>query len=500
MVNLGHLWLILWYKGAKQLTFATNSMRKIVQECRALDSTPIEDIEINPKLRDSMSAVVMGLQRLYCNPVTRAKLFGILETHFQPGTRRDVGRPGMDLWRIIVFAIVKQCLNLDYDLLLHHANRDSLLRELLGHGNEGFDATQYARQSLVDTVQLLTPELINQVIHLTVQAGHKVAGKKCGAALRGRCDSSVVKTHVHFPTDVGLCWDAVRCLIRTCAKAAEAFGQPGWRKHADRTRKVYKAFQRVRTAPRYWRNRKGVKAYLRQCEKNAASARALLCAMADMEGSAPVQAEIAYYLHYVELLVDQIRRRILLGEKIPHAEKVFSIHKPHTRWISKGKAGVLAELGLPVAVVEDDYQFILAHHIMWEGSDTEVAVPIIDAAQEVFPSFNACSFDRGFHSKKNREQLDARLAVSALPKKGKLNLADRAREGAPAFRAARRQHPAIESCLANFGLRGGALVREKSPENFTVSLSVLAVNVHRLGCLVRNQQRARRKRQRRRAA
>ena len=73
---------------------------------------------------------------------------------------------------------------------------------------------------------------------------------------------------------------------------------------------------------------------------------------------------------------------------------------------------MIAELGLPVALVEDEYQFILAHHILWEGSDTEVAVPIIDAVQEVFPSFNACSFDRGFHSKKNRQELDARLAVN----------------------------------------------------------------------------------------
>ena len=145
-------------------------------------------------------------------------------------------------------------------------------------------------------------------------------------------------------------WDAVRCLIRVCARAAAAFEIPAWRKHADRTRKVYKAFQRVRTAPRYWRNRKGVKAYLRQCKRNATSARALLRAMSDMEETAPVQEEIAQYLHYVELVVDQIRRRILGGEKIPHAEKVFSIHKPPTRWISKGKAGVLPELGVPVAL------------------------------------------------------------------------------------------------------------------------------------------------------
>ena len=43
------------------------------------------------------------------------------------------------LWRIFVFAIVKQCLDLDYDALEYRANHDSLLRQLLGHGKEGFD-------------------------------------------------------------------------------------------------------------------------------------------------------------------------------------------------------------------------------------------------------------------------------------------------------------------------------------------------------------------------
>ena len=302
----------------------------------------------------------------------------------------------------------------------------------------------------------------------------------------------MVKTHVHYPTDVGLCWDALRGLIRVSAPSAAAFALPGWRKHADRTRTIYQAFSRVRTAPRYRQNPKGVKAYLRQCTQTAA--RTLLNALATAQKSAAARADIAYYLHYVNLLVDQIRRRILLGEKIPHAEKVSSIHKPHTRWISKGKAGVL---GLPVALVEDEHR--LAYHILWDTSDVEVAVAIIDAVQAAFPEFNVYSFDRGFHSLKNREALDARLALNALLKKGKLSLAERARERAPAFKAARRQHPAVESCLANFGLRGGALVRQKSPENFALMVS-LAVNVQRLGCLVRAQERARIRRRRKRAA
>ena len=76
------------------------------------------------------------------------------------------------------FAIVKQCLDLDYDALLYRANNDLLLRELLGHGEAGFDAVKYSRQRLVDNVQLLTPELV--LIHLIVRTGHKVAGKKSG--------------------------------------------------------------------------------------------------------------------------------------------------------------------------------------------------------------------------------------------------------------------------------------------------------------------------------
>ena len=182
----------------------------------------------------------------------------------------------------------------------------------------------------------------------------------------------MVKTHVHYPTDVGLCWDALRGLIRVSARSAAAFALPGWRKHADRTRKVYEAFSRVRTAPRYRQNPKGVKAYLRQCTQTAAHT--LLNALATAQKSAAARADIAYYLHYVDLLVDQIRRRILLGKKIPHAQKVFSIHKPHTRWISKGKAGVLAELGLPVALVEDEAPIGLSHpvgHIRCRGGGSD---------------------------------------------------------------------------------------------------------------------------------
>ena len=125
--------------------------------------------------------------------------------------------------------------------------------------------------------------------------------------------------------------------------------------------------------------------------------------------------------------IDQVERRLLRGETIPHEEKVFSIFEGHTRWISKGKAGTPVELGVPVALIEDQYQFILHHKVLWEGEDVDVAVPMVQEAQALYPELRACSFDRGFHSRGNRVRLDALLDVNALPGKGYLSRADRKR-------------------------------------------------------------------------
>ena len=103
------------------------------------------------------------------------------------------------------------------------------------------------------------------------------------------------------------------------------------------------------------------------------------------------------------------------------AASSLSVFEEHTRWISKGKAGAPVELGVPVAIVEDQYQFILEHRILWEGSDTDAAVPVIVATRERFPELLACSFDRGFHSPQNQVALGDRLELNAMPAKGRLS-------------------------------------------------------------------------------
>ena len=196
---------------------------------------------------------------------------------------------------------------------------------------------------------------------------------------------------------------------------------------------------------------------------------------------------LAEYLRFS----DQIRRRLLDGEKIPHKEKVFSIFEPHTRWISKGKAGCTQELGVPVCVVEDQYRFLLHHQIMWDGTDVDYAISIVSQTQQRFANFNACSFDKGFHSVRNQAQLAEQLEQCALPRKGRLSAAAAEHEAQDWFKAARKQHPAVESkinCLEHCGL-DRVLDHGKKGFARAVSLSVLSANLKRLGTLLRDKER-----------
>ena len=199
------------------------------------------------------------------------------------------------------------------------------------------------------------------------------------------------------------------------------------------------------------------------------------------------------FIAHARRQIDQVERRLLRDETIPHGEKVFSIFKEHTRWISKGKAGTPVELGVPVALIEDQHQFILHHLILWKGEDVDVAVPMVEEAQALYPGLRACSFDRGFHSPANRVRLDALLDVNALPSSGYLSKANRERESAESFVSARRAHPAIESAINGLEHRGLDRVRSHGADGFAraVALSVLAANLHRIGLLLQKRERKR---------
>ena len=143
--------------------------------------------------------------------------------------------------------------------------------------------------------------------------------------------------------------------------------------------------------------RERVEAYLARCRGLVERAVDTLDTLRERGVDALTCGSIEGLVAHARRQIDQVERRLLRGETIPHEEKVFSIFEEHTRWVSKGKAGTPVELGVPVALIEDQYQFVLHHEVLWQGSDVDVAVPLVQAAQARYAELRACSFDRGFH-------------------------------------------------------------------------------------------------------
>ena len=171
-------------------------MREVHRRQFHLGQAPIEKIWINPKSRDDIPAVLKGLQHIWCEE----GLLALLDEHILPEADRTVGRPGMELWQILVLGVLKQGLGCDFDRLHDLANHHETIRALLGHGDFG-DKTRYEHQTVVDNVSLLMPELLSAVGQMVVESGHKVAKK----SLASHCAGGVIhswskRTYITRPT------------------------------------------------------------------------------------------------------------------------------------------------------------------------------------------------------------------------------------------------------------------------------------------------------------
>jgi len=479
-------------------------MRLVQNPQMMMGEVDISQIKFNPKSRDDIPKVLKGLQYIYLNLELRSQIFAVLETDVAPKVSKRNGRPGMELWKIFVCGVLRLDLNEDYDRLHELVNNHRTIREVLGHGI--FDEHTYQYQTLKDNVSLMTPELLDKVNQLLVQSGHALLKKNGSEALRGRCDSFVVETNVHYPTDINLLFDAMRKVITLTAQWCDDLGISEWRQHAYNIRNIKRL---MRTAQNRKRSKsqseeqrqkneglviEAHKAYLDAAWRHLNRARNTLLALEQRGFSGEMEVvrklHIEEFMRHADRQIDQTRRRVILGETIPHDEKVFSIFEPHTEWISKGKAGVPVELGVKVCILEDQHRFILHHHVMQKETDDQVTVSMVEEARKRFPKLNACSFDKGFHSPENQIALKAQLDLVALPRKGKLSQQSQAIEQSDDFVKARRAHSAVESAINALEVHGLDMCPDHGINGFKryVALAVVARNIHRIGAILWQQE------------
>jgi len=478
-------------------------MRKVKEMQMKLGEVNIADIEFDLRSRDEIPQLLMGLQYIWCTPEVREKVFEILEKIVPEETRADTGRPGMELWKILVLGTLRLNCNWDYDKVQEMANQHSTLRQMMGHAFMD-QSYQYPIQTIKDNVRLLTPQVLDEINQVVVKTGHTLVKKNCEAGLKGRCDSFVVETDVHFPTDINLLLDAMRKVIVLTARECEACGIGGWRQSKHNLKNIKKLYRRAQKLKRSGSRDEAKKAQQQQVIKAAYQAyidlaqRFIERAEAsitelEQQGAPAILLEILHikgYIKHARRQIEQIGRRVLQDEVIPHDEKVFSIFEEHTEWICKGKAGVPQELGLKVCIVEDQYQFILHYRVMEQQTDDQIAVRITQETQQRFPALNGCSYDKGFHSATNRQELEQLLDNVVLPRKGKLSGQDKDREHSPEFIHSRYKHSAVESAIHAVENHGLDRCLDHGLEGFKryVGLAVVARNIQTLGRIIQQRE------------
>ncbi len=477
-------------------------MRKVIDIQMKFGEVDISKISFDLRSRDEIPKLLIGLQSIYCDPETREQVFKVLMELVPDNVDPNNGRRGMDLWKILVLGTLRLCCNWDHDKLMDIANNHRVLRLMLGHSSMDHEGL-YALQTLKDNISMFTPNVFDRINEIVVKYGHKVIGKSDKEGLRASCDSFVVETDVHYPTDINLLFDAMRKTITLTMTLCDDLGLRGWRKGAYNVKKVKKYFRKAQLLKsstskndekKLKREKLIIKAHLAYLELAMSLIdRAKESIFSISSSGFVVQIrieEIMKYIAHGERQIDQIRRRVVEGETIEHNEKVFSIFEEHTEWINKGKAGVSQELGLKVCIVKDQFGFILHHRVMQKETDDQIAVPIIIETKERFKELNSCSFDKGFHSPENQKELSEILNKVILPRKGKLSAINKEIENSEEFKQARHKHTAVESSINALENHGLDRCRDHGLDGFKryVGLAILARNVQILGHILQQKQ------------
>jgi hypothetical protein len=465
-------------------------MRKGYSNQLRLDSVPIEQVELNLGSRDRIVPVLRALQQVYRNRELTDRILGLVAAEINRDTRTDTGRTGMDYWHLVVLAAVRLGCDLTYDQLQDLAENHRKLRAIMGLGD--CDETEFKWRTIRNNICLLKPETIAQISQLVVGEGHQL---QPDAIEKVRADSFVMETNIHYPTESNLLFDGIRKVILMCVALADEFGISGWRQHGHMLKKAKQLNRKInriaaKKGPNYQARMKPLYQELLSKTQLITERARELCviigqpapSLLDMFGANTLQA----FVVRTERVANTARRRVLNGESVPNEEKLFSIFEPHTQLYKRGKAGEPMQFGRQVLVFEDSAGFIVRGVMMnRDEGDKDVAVRETKSLQDDFNNgVNRLSFDRGFHSPENQEQLSELVDKLCLPKPGAKQSVVQQSEADEEFLAAQQNHPGIESAIGALQ-SGNALKRCRDRSEIGCEryfqLAILGRNLHTLG-------------------
>src|SRR6266700_5103980 len=367
----------------------------------------------------------------------------------------DTGRKGLTAQQVLRSLILMRVKNWDYRELRERIADGYTLRQFTEFHCQPVPKHDAFQRAFVR----LTPETLVAVNDLLVQAAVAL-GLEDGKKLR--VDTTVVQTDVHHPTDNTLLWDVVRVVTRLVGRLADVIewrikGFPN-RMRAARRRML--AIQRMTTTQRHERQTGKYRELIGIAEEVVECARWALRDTRNTRGkdllsdlaAEELRQEIDRYCGLGDRVIDQARRRVIEGEQVPNAEKIYSIFEPHTDLIKRGKVRTPLEFGHKVFLAESAQGLITQYEVL-EGNpgDEQQVEPSLERHRETFGhSPELYGSDRGFFSETNVKSCKRNgVKVVCIPQRGGQKTPTRAKyEQSPAFKKGQRFRAGIEGRIS----------------------------------------------------
>jgi IS5 family transposase len=285
-------------------------------------------------------------------------------------------------------------------------------------------------------------------------------------------------------------WDSVRVLARILQRVETDVPRLRGAFH-DHRRAAKRLFYRIHNTRGQDNKKPLYKRLIALARKTVAYARTALKALAsnqcvcfeEMLAAAEHVAQLNHFVPLVARVIDQSRRRVLLGEDVPADEKILSIFEPHTDIIKKGQREIL--YGHKILFTGGKSNLIL-HCTIKRGNPADAVqfIPALDRHKEHFGQMpGQAATDAGFASKANAR--DARTkgvkdVVFAAPRKKDASDTDR---DSKIYKRLRKWRSGIEGIISAtkraFGLDRCTWSGFESFQAY-VQLAVLAFNLQTL--------------------
>jgi IS5 family transposase len=228
-----------------------------------------------------------------------------------------------------------------------------------------------------------TWEHINELVTGYAQKGGFEKGQKV------RLDSTGVESNIHYPTDATLLQDGIRVITRLLMDGYQLIPKPAYH-FSDHNRVVKRRVLKIKNAKKSGERQKAYKDLLHIAGEVRGYALRAISALEiyPSEGEQIIfvrnlTEELVRAIGLFDRIMDQARRRVLYGQKVPANEKVVSFFEDHTDIIEKGQREIV--YGHKIFLTGGKSGLILDCMVVsGNPADTDLFIPMLKRQEHIF--------------------------------------------------------------------------------------------------------------------